>query len=254
MDKLIKENLQRVKLYLLPILVGISSVVVVVLVLIPQLVVYFGQRGKIEKEQNLAAVLEAKALELEKLDDRVYAAGLQTVLKILPTDQDIPQALVITSELAKRNSLELEEMKFFSPITSSETEAGKGGSLQLSLALSGPLPLIKNFLADVQNAPRLIKINSLEGGPKRGGNVYEMTVVVSFFHEPTPSSLGSLDAPLQGFDDQDQKILAKLRERVTAFGAILTSLPTTGLETLPPEALETLETGPVALGKENPFE
>ncbi|MDO8570491.1 MAG: type 4a pilus biogenesis protein PilO [Candidatus Daviesbacteria bacterium] len=202
----------KYKFFVWPIIVGISSIVVLVLVIIPQLLTYLNINEKINQVQNRSNTLETKAVALENVDNLLTQKDLKVVFSVLPVDQDVPQAMVVLQDMVAKSGLELKSTSFGS---SGLPQKGAGNSsFRLNIAVSGQVNVLRDFLVQLQNLPRLFQVDSIGVQFQKDKGVIEAEIPLSVFYNPTLGEMGTVDDPLPQINDKDKELLAKLTQVV----------------------------------------
>lgn len=234
-----KEKLQEILLKYQPIIwpmaIGIASLVILGLVIIPQLLTYINTRGKISKMQDHLSLLEAKAVELSRVNDSEMRPALQTVFTILPTDQDVPYSLVILQGLINQSGLSLTGTSY-----SASSRAAPKGSFILNLSVGGSLVSLQEFIENLHSAPQLFQIESVNIHFNGSDQIVDADIPVSVFFEADPKSRGVIDQPVSKLTDQEIALLNKLSGQINQLKTGFVD-PVTA-------------TSSVIMGKVNPFE
>ncbi|MFH0937167.1 MAG: type 4a pilus biogenesis protein PilO [Candidatus Daviesbacteria bacterium] len=198
-----KEFYIKYKFIIWPALVAVSEIILLVFVIIPQLMSYLNVRNQISEVRNRAHSLNVKASELQEFDAEGAEKDLQVVFTILPADQDVPQAMAFLQALIANNGLQLKNTAFVGGGQSKN-------SYQLRVVIDGQINALRNFLLQLQEAPRIYQIESLSVQFQRSEGAIEAEMPLSVFYEPAPSKIGSLDQPIPKLGDEELKLLAKL--------------------------------------------
>ena len=109
---------------------------------------------------------------------------------ILPTEQDVPQAVNQINELARANNLKMEVLAVqqLAIKPSSQPTVSKGvGTLRFNLRLSGSYEGLKGFLQNVENNINLMDIISFKVSPVKegrvGSNFYSFTATIDRYYQ-----------------------------------------------------------------------
>jgi Tfp pilus assembly protein PilO len=249
-----KEFLKQNKLIIIPILVGVSSVIIIVFVIIPQVLGYFNVKTEIASSQSRLSILEAKAQDLNKLDEDETQQGLQVVSTLLPEDADIAGVIADIQGIASRSNLEVSHVGYLS----TQSTGDKKNNFQIEVKLSGPIPNVRTFLLSLQSFPRVIQVDNII--VQSSTQAVESTISLTVFYSTDKSiASASLDQPITPLTDSQKKVLAQLAEAVknkpTAPSAPRIQLPSpesSGSAT--PETLPlNVDTSSVPIGKIDPF-
>lgn len=188
-----------------PVMVGLSSIIILALVIIPQFLTYLNVKNQINQTQNKSQNLEAKASELEIINDVSTQKDLKVVFSILPMDQDVPNAMIVLQDLITRSGLDLRSTTF----GSSKQVAGKN-SFQLNITVSGQIQLLRDFLIQLQNSSRLFQVESISVQFQKDKGTIEADIPLSVYYQPTLGEIGPLSQPLPKFSDKNEELLSKL--------------------------------------------
>lgn len=203
-DTKFREIYLKYKLIFLPVSVGIASIVILAFVVVPQFMSYLKMRGEIGDIKKHTTALEAKAIELDSINEEDTKHKLQIVLTVLPTDQDVPSAAAMLQDLVTKSGLILQNTSY-----SGSGKASGKGSFQLSITVSGQVTLVKRFLDNLKDAPQVFQVESLTTTFHPGGTV-EAQMPISVFYEAVPGSVSNLDQPIAKLNDKEEQLVADL--------------------------------------------
>lgn len=203
--KQFKEFYIKYKLIIWPVAVGLSSIILLALVIIPQLLTYLNVKNKINDMQKRSGVLEVKAQGLEQIDEGSNQQNLALVFSLLPKDQTVPEAMVTLQDIISRSGLVLKSTNY-----GGGRKADKGNSFQLSVGVSGPLLSVKNFLVNLQDAPRIFQVESISVQFQKSLSIVDVDIPISVYYEPTSEGTSSLDQPISQLTDKETSILNNL--------------------------------------------
>jgi Tfp pilus assembly protein PilO len=202
---------------ILPIMVGVSSLIIVLLVLIPQISSYLQINGTIADNTQKLGVLQAKAQDLSSIDEQAYQKNLQTVYQLLPTDKSIPEILIVLQTLLNRSGLSLENIKLTISNDETSTKTKKKQELPVSISVRGAKSSLQRFLTDLQNSPRLMRVDSISATSSKGTTAVEIIdadIMIEAYYEPPVTSIGAVDQPLPKLTQEEQKLLQSLGSRL----------------------------------------
>lgn len=228
----------KYKFLIWPVVVGVSSIIIIILVIIPQLLTYLNVNDKINQAQNRSNILETKAVALENIDNLLTQKDLKVVFSVLPTDQDVPQAMVVLQDMIAKSGLELKSTSF-GAVGLSQKAVGNS-SFQLNIAVSGQVNLLRDFLIQLQNSPRLFQVDSIGVQFQKDKGLIEADMPLSVFYNPSLGEMGTVEDPIPQISDKDKDLLAKLTQVVGQGNVSLISQEATSAS--------------VPLGKSDPFQ
>lgn len=202
----------KYKIYILPAVSAIICLGLISLVIVPQ-VKGLLEAGKKNTELNhRLEVLQTKINALEKTDKSSIRENIKTSLSALPDDKNIPNAITQILYFLNINSLQLESL--------SSSGAGDGESVQIRMDISGNINNLKNFMARLKEAPRIIKIQSLDiTGGRVTGNI-QASIVLSVFFAQLPDKIGGIEQPVPQVTPQDLEVLSLIKSNAAAFPTI----------------------------------
>lgn len=233
----LKEVYLHNKYIVLPIFVGISSVIILTLVIIPQLLSYFNTRSQLVDTQKRFSELETKALELKNIDEEGLKSDLQIAFTVLPIEKDVLSALANMQALVAQAGLELVDTGF----STSQKQAGSKGSFQLNVTVLGPISSLRNFLIRLQDSPQIFQVKSINVHFQKEGSLVEAEIPVDVFYQAPLSVVGTSGQPVSYLSEEERKLLAKLSTVVAQFALPVVS------------GIEASGTA-IPLGRPDPFE
>lgn len=201
--KSIKELLINYRGVIWPILVGVSDLLIIFLVIIPQVFQYFQGRTEYERSQNLLRELEAKAEELQSLDNSSYKEYLKLVFAALPQDRDIPEGMITLQNIISRSGLSIEGTRV---LLTGASE--KKSSFQISITVFGNAENLSDLLINLGNSARIFRVESINAQSIKEG--IQAEILISTFYEETPSTIGALEQSIPNLGDSDREILTRL--------------------------------------------
>lgn len=144
--------------------------------------------------QGLARVDREQAY-LDSLQQSIAAAQhitpavLERVDRAVPRQTNIPELLVMFSDAAKRDNVQIGNITFTEPATA-KAPAKKGATtstireLPITLTVNAPgYQMVKRFLRDVERSLRLIDITGLSVTAREGGTSYVIQAKAYVFPE-----------------------------------------------------------------------
>lgn len=233
MNQLIRETLFKYRVLVKPLFLALSSLIVLSLVIIPQLLAYLNVNVNINSVQNRIGIYEAKAQELDKIDASVYLKQLQTVFLALPKDKEVPQALLVLQSIISQSGLALESTKLVDSILNNTN------SFRISISVTGTLESLRALLISLQNSPRALRVEGIDAQSLKQGAAMQATIIVTMFYDTAKVS-GNPDQPLSQLDKKDEELLANLNKSINKLG-VLGYQPASTSSAVP-------------LGKSDPFE
>ncbi len=231
---LILKYYQDYKLYIFPIIVALSSLILIVFVIYPQIISFVNNnrvQGQIVTKSNL---LEAKAQTLESYDEQDLRNKVNVVLDTYPTGKDYISALSLLNNIITQAGFSIVSMT----VGSTSVKNTNSQSYNINLDISGPAELIPVLLNNIENSPRLMKVNNVEAvlGKDR---VSTVSMTAEVFYSSVPKDFGGIETPVSELSQKEEEIIVKLAQAANSSRST-------------PSETGTTELGP--RGKANPFE
>ncbi len=230
----------KYKMILWPIIAGVSSLVVLSLVIVPQLLAFVSTRDAITNIDNRFHSLEVKAEELSQINNQKAKSDLQAVFSVLPTDMDVPQAMTILQNLVLRNGLELKSTAFVGNKNSNQK------SFQLNISVAGGMGSIRNFLVSLQDAPRIFQVESINAKFQKNNAQIMADIPITVFYQPQTNQSNQVDQPVPKLNQEEEDMITRFTRIAGVIQNLETPQPASG-STLPPASS-------TPIGKLDPFE
>ena len=224
----------KYKLLIWPVVSGIASVVILVLVVIPQLLTYFNIRSQISDIISRSGRLEAKAQSLEVIDENLSEENLKVVFTVLPSDRNVPSAVTVLQSLIAQSGLTLKSTSY-----SAAARGASKDSFQLNVTVLGQISGVRRFLISLKDSGRVFQIESISVRFQKSGSQVEAEIPITVFYSASLGKAGALDAEPPKLNAGEEKLLLDL-SRLVAPGTLAGS----------GEA----SSSSVPIGKSNPFE
>lgn len=229
----------KYKFILFPVLVAVSSLILILFAIIPQINSLLSTNKTIGSLSNKFTALETKAKELDLFDEEDLNRKVGITINALPQESDSAQVLGILQLIALQSQFILSSFSI-----ERGSQASKANSYGAKLELLGPKLTLSNLLDDIEDNPRIMKVGSLDISSARDNNAITLNMSVDVYFEPLPKSIGGSDAPLPKLSSEDEELIATLAKSAPSGSDLI--IPTDG------GAGPVIPTGPK--GKPNPFE
>lgn len=200
----LKSYYNRYRFFILPVGVSLTGVVIITMVVFPQLSAYLQTRGEIAQMTQRNSLVLAKAESLESINQDEYAENLELALSALPEDQSIPEALIAIQNVVSQSSMSLEGVR----VLGISQQAG-GSSYQLAITVLGTLNSLKDLLSNINDSPRVFKVESISAQLLGLGVESEINLTVYF--DPNIAMPAGLEQPVPKLSEEDEKLIAKIR-------------------------------------------
>lgn len=212
--QVLTEVYAKYKLLIWPVVTGIASVVILVLVVIPQLLTYLNIRSQISDIINRSGKLEAKAQSLEAIDENVSEENLKLVFAVLPSDRNVPSAVTVLQSLIARSGLTLKSTSY-----SSAARGSSKDSFQLNVTVTGQISGVRSFLISLKDSGRVFQVESISVRFQKSGSQVEAEIPITVFYSASLGKAGALDTEPPKLNDKEEKLLMDL-SRLVAPGTL----------------------------------
>lgn len=236
--KTLKENLlkfyQTYKLYIFPIAVVLASLILIFLIILPQ-TIQLVKDSQTEKDfSTKSKFLETKASELENYDQEDLVRKVDYALSALPAEKDFVNIIGTIQSLTSQAGFNITSFGLNQSAVADKSTNSQ--SFVVKVEVSGSRVLLPTLLNNIESAPRIMRINSLDiaGGNRDTVNV-NLEIAVLF--APAPKEFGSIDSPIPTLSEKDEEVLVRLSQSYIPAPSVDTSSPVS-----------------VPTGKSNPFE
>lgn len=225
----------KFRLYIFPVVVALSSLIMVVFIIYPQTLKLIDNQKTQENLITKSQFLEVKAAALENLNDSDLTKKVSYVLNAYPQEPDFVNVLGILQTDANQNGFGISALT----VNSGSGSPSSSQKYTVKLDAIGPRNLLSRFITSIESSGRLIKVKSIEISPGRDTDSANISLEVEVLYASIPSSLGSgTDSPLPVLSDKDEQLITTLA----------------GFSTPPPAAVPSQPTKPTSKGRANPFE
>lgn len=205
MMKNITEVYAKYKLLIWPILSGIASVVILVLVIIPQLLTYLNIRGQISDIVSRSGKLEVKAQSLDAIDENLSEANLKLAFAVLPADRNVPSAVTILQSLITQSGLTLKSTSY-----SAAARGASKDSYQLNVTVLGQISNVRNFLMGLRDSGRVFQVESINVQFQKSGSLVEAEIPITVFYGLALGKVGALEQEPPKLSEKEEKLLVDL--------------------------------------------
>lgn len=229
---IIFEFYSKYKLLIFPIVVAISSLILIAFVILPQTIKLITNQKTGDEALQRTQFLEVKAQTLEGYDEEDLSKKVNFALNIYPPDKDFGNIIGFIQTIVSQAGFSIASLA----LGGGSTQTG-AQSYGVTLELAGPKALMPALLSGFENAPRLMKVGNITISPAAGAQGVQVSLGLVILYQAVPQNFGSVDSPLSELSQKDQDLLVKLARTQPSpqagGGAAVSSSPR---------------------GKENPFE
>lgn len=199
---------ERYQLLIWPLLgIGIS-ILLLVLLIIPQLFRIWATNQKIAATKEKINSLTQKYDQLKKIDLSEYKQNLNESLIALPLDKDIPSAISQIQTVALNDQIQISGL-----LVGGGTTTTTPASYQFKIEGVGNLESVKKFIADIQKGPRVMSLESVElSSGNKDSTVYGVSLSITAYSQIQETKLGPLDQPVVSLNDREIAVLTAIKQ------------------------------------------
>lgn len=207
-----RENLTRFYLIhrsrIFPVIVALSSLFLIVFVIYPQTTKLIDNQKAIGDLINKSKFLETKVVALEGYDGEDLSRKLGFVLTTLPADKDFGNILGLLQQLTARFGFSIDSITFSNRANKLENLGG----LQVKLDIRGTKAMFPTLLNNLENSPRLVRINSIDIPSQQSSQAFQVSLEVEALYSQLPQNFGGVDSPLPQLSQKDEELIARLEK------------------------------------------
>lgn len=192
------------KLYIFPVAVLVSCLILIVFVIYPQLVSLISNNKISAELQKKMDFLEVKAQTLVEYDEVDLSSKLDYALSYFPADKDFVNALGLLQSITSQSSFAILS---FALGTQTEVKGAQGYSIKLEV--KGAKALLPNLLSGIESSNRVMRVATLEVKSLPDGST-DAFLGIDVLYSSAPQTFGSADSSLPTLTEEDEQLLAKL--------------------------------------------
>ncbi len=226
----IKISNENLKIFILPAVGVVITIVLLVTVLVPQTVSILKLNSEIKKQEALSESLDRKVSILENINVEQYKTNFSKLAFSLPPSSDIPQAISQIQILTSKAKVTM--LSFSVSVSSSSTS----DNFQLRVDIEGGLDNINDFIVNLKSSPRLFVFNKAELIGSKSNSQYLASISLTAYFQPVTTKLSQIDQEIQPLTKEDLQEVADISKEVSQNQGVS----------------ENTTTGPK--GKSNPFQ
>lgn len=193
------------KLLIFPAAVALSSLILIVLVILPQTIKLVTNQKVGDELLSRSENLEVKAQTLEGINEEDLSRNVGYALAVYPSDKDFGNVVGIIQRIASQAGFSIVSLS----LGGAGSAIGGSQSFNVSLQLTGSKALLPILLSGFENAPRLMRIGNLEVSSPGAGGV-QVSLGVDVLYANPPRDFGTVDSPLPQLSAKDEELLVKL--------------------------------------------
>lgn len=233
-----KENIlkfyQSYRSYIFPAIVVLSNLFLIVFVIYPQTAKLISNQKDMGEIIHKSQFLETKVSAMEIYNSDDLSRKLEIAMSAYPGNKDFGVAMGLLQQLVAQSGFKIVA------IAQGNNSKASGGadSYELKLEIIGIKPNLPILLNNLENAPRLIRVNSIDVASGNNLQALNVSLVVEILFTALPQSFSFADALPPVLSQQDEDLITRL---AGAGGAAVESGSDSG-------------SIPTTRGKSNPFE
>lgn len=189
------------------------SLVLLIIVVIPQLILTFQTAHELTQTKNQIQFLNSKAQFLSNIDTNVYNQDINIVGTVLPEEVDIPAAVSQIQNLISESRLQLVSINSVNNTSTSQSNSDGSNSYDIKLELLGDAASLKQFINSLNTAPQIMKLAGLDLTGSRGG-LTDSNVTIRIYYLPPVKTTEDIMQPLNSLTQDDVVLLTKLQNNV----------------------------------------
>lgn len=211
----------KYKIIVYPLVVGISSAIIIIFIIVPQLRVLLSSQDIINKSTERLKILEVKAEDLRVVDESNINKKLQIAILALPEDKDFTTVISLMRILVAESGME------FTSLQLGQLQGGVSNlnGFSVKLEVKGQMQALSNLLKTVENSSRVMRISGIEVGTS-GGNTATATLSINIYYFPLPKDLGNIEVALPKITEEEENLLANIaKSQIASLSATPALLP-----------------------------
>lgn len=199
---------QTYKLYIFPIIVGLSSLILIIFVIYPQTVKLILNQQAQGELTTKTQFLDTKVQALEGYDANVLGNQVNLALGFYPADKEIVPILGLLQNIASESGFSIVSISLSGGGV--KTQGSKTQSYVVKLEALGSIQALPHFLSTIEGSPRLMRVSSFDVTSANSSKGASIAIDVDVLYSAPPSDLGSIDSPLPELSQKDQEVISKL--------------------------------------------
>jgi len=221
----------KYRTYIFPAIVTLSSLFLIAFVIYPQTIKLIANQEATTNLINKSKILETKVVALEGIDGEDLSRKVELALGVYPTDKDFGNVFGLLQQLVSQSGFNIDSIS----LGRSAGKTANSESFEVKLETKGPKVLFQTLLNNLENSPRLVRINSIDTSLNQASQAVSASLAIEVLYAAAPQSFGSVDAPLPEITQTDEQL-------ITTIARISTTIPGSSATPSSPR------------GKVNPFE
>lgn len=221
----------KYRTYIFPAMIILSSLFLIIFVIYPQTVKLLANQEATTNLINKSKILETKVSALESFNEEDLSRKVGYALGVYPTDKDFGNVLGLLQQSVSQSGFSIDSIS----LGRSAGKVANSESFEVKLETKGPKVLFQTLLDNLENSPRLVRINSIDTSLSQVSQAVGASLAIEFLYADAPKSFGPIDAPLPEITQKDEEL-------ITTLARISATIPNASITPSSPR------------GKANPFE
>lgn len=207
---------QTYRFYIFPVGVLLSSLVLIVFVIYPTSAKLISGTAVMGDIMNKSNFLETKVMALESYDEVDLSRKVGLALEVYPADRDFGNILGLLQNISANSGFSVSSISL-----GSSGNAGNAENYGVKLDVKGVKTLVPALINNIENSPRLMKINRMSISILAASGTVEVSLDLGVLYSKLPQSFGAANSPLPELSQKDQDVLASLAGvTIKALGSI----------------------------------
>lgn len=190
----------------------ITSVIIFVLVVVPQVLQLFENQNELNSLKNQADNLDSKISSLAAISTPDFELDLKLVSNALPLSKDYIDSTPYIQEAVDKSNVSLTGISF----AESPQVAGVN-SYMIKLDIDGNLTQLNQFLSIINHTPRVLRVDRIELSGDSNQSKYSATITIKAFYSPIQKQALTLTQPVVNLSDQESNQISQLEKTIKNF-------------------------------------
>ena len=196
---------EKFKLFIFPAVVAVSSLMLIVFVIYPQVTKLLSNQQIAAELKNKSKTLDTKAQALENYNPDDLDLKVKSALSSFPSEKDYITVLRLLQNIVAQSGFTTVSLSLGG---SSEKGAGTQ-SYGLKLDVLGQVTKLADLLSNIESSYRLMRVSGLETSPGKDSQI-SASFNIDVLYAQAPNDFGSVDSPLPQLSEKEQAILGRL--------------------------------------------
>ena len=214
------------RLYIFPAIVIISSLILIVFIILPQISKLIANNRAEEDLKVKHNFLEIKVQALENYDAQDLIKKVDFALSSYPADKDFGNVIGLIQNLTAQSGFILSAIS----LGNQGAKVANAQSFTIKLDATGPRRLLSILFSNVETSSRLMRVGNIDVISTSDQQVVNVSMNIDVLYSPAPQSFGSVDSPLPEISQKEEELITKLAKNITPslFSSTNISLPSRG--------------------------